>query len=135
MQWIINIMTAWAKAQGYLTAGFVDRGDPAAADFITGDFVIDTAWHEFDLSTIVPEHAKAITFYLYWSSDSIGRYAKFRKHGNVNDKAIAAVTTSSAWVPIIGDLTVAVDTNRKIDYYFTAGVAQTISMTVKGWWL
>ena len=43
-------------------AELVNRGDPDAYDFTLGDFIRDSAWHDLDLSAIIPVGTRAIIF-------------------------------------------------------------------------
>jgi len=118
----------------YLCAGFIDRGDPTAFDFTTGDFTWDGNWHELDLSAIVPQNAKAVLFAAQFLHGGGGQHFKLRKHGNTNEKVISDITTQYINRVISPDLVVACDAGRKIDCWAGPGFPGTINLTVKGWW-
>lgn len=123
-------------AYGYklLCTGFVDRGDPADYDYTQANFTIDNAWHTKDLSGIVPTGAKAITVSLLYTATLVGERAVFRRHGNTNFTNVSDTYTQVTNVWIGNDIIVAVDSDRKIDYKFSANVT-ALFFTVKGWWL
>lgn len=126
---------AWVTAKGYLTTSYVDRGDPAAEDYTAATLTKDGAWHELDLSAIVPAGAKAITFGLVVLTSTIDSAARFKRFGNLNDKAITGINTQVSNIAFVGDLTVAVNAARKISYFFSNVVWIITNITVKGWWL
>ena len=134
MQWLIDLIKEWIIAQGYLTHGFVDRGDPAARDFVTGDFTTDGNWHDLDLSGIIPAGAKGICFICYIKDDLAAVFIDFRKKGNVNEENKSTIRSEAAGLWRYEDLTCAVSTDRKIEYKSTVTTFDFIRMTVKNWW-
>jgi hypothetical protein len=114
---------------------FVNRGDPAAADFVTANFTADNAWHDLDLSTIIPTGVSAVLLYCTIIVTASNRVLQFRKKGNVNTFAVSKFTTQAAGVATSGNLIVSVDTNGFIQYYASAVAWTTINATVLGWWL
>lgn len=145
MQWLIDIckaamtetinaLKAWVEAKGYLTAGFVDRGDPAAYDFELNYFVRNAQWHLLDLSGIVPENAKAVLLLAYSKATVINNDFMVRMHGNVNLYSRSQLRTFVADVAIFQDWVVNLDTDRKIDYKLDIGNWTAAGITVKGWW-
>lgn len=115
---------------------FHDRGDPAAPDF--SSFTNDVAYHDLDLSSIVPAGASAVSMAVILNSTSVvgGDAMAFRKKGNSNDINQSAIYTQLPNVPVADDIIVACDVNRKIQYVMNfAGSVNTSDLTVKGWWL
>jgi hypothetical protein len=119
----------------YLNPSYYDRGDPADADFVKTDLTTDGAWHELDLSGIVPEGAKAVSISLYIVDNLAGQIVRFRRAGNVNIFAITGTATQVAYVPIFTHCICAVDENRKIEYYCSNTSFTGIQITINGWWL
>lgn len=113
---------------------FVDRGDPAAADFDKTDFTADATYRDLDLSGIVPEGAKAVVFLLYIDNALVGSPARFRTAGNANEVNTAQASTQVAGIPLVVDLVCPLSAARHIEYYFRAVVWINIFFTVKGWW-
>lgn len=131
----VDLMHDWVEAKGYLTTGFVDRGDPAANDFATGDFAKDAAWHDLDLSAIVPVGTKAVAGRLQLNNEAIDRVAYFREKGNANTFNVSLNTTLVANVNHWEDIIFSVDSNRKAQYLVSAAGWTAITLTIKGWWL
>jgi hypothetical protein len=121
-------------AQADVPAMFTDRGDPSGVDKGIAGFTRDDAWHDWDLSAIVPAGATAVLLRIHLEASSGGLYINFRKNGQSNAVNIAKgflVSTAGCWV----DLTVACDSGRVIEYlvWNVAGWS-TIDVTVAGWW-
>lgn len=135
MQWLIDLIRDWVIAQGYLTIGFVDRGDPPVWEFTILDFTTDGTWREFDLSAIVPDGAKAVTLSVIFMANVAAATAYFRKDGNANDANVSALITQLANVVMQFDIVCPISTDRKLEYKFTNVNWLVILVTVKGWWL
>lgn len=112
---------------------FVNRGDPAAWDFQTGDLSTDGNWHVMDLSAIVPAGAVAIVLHLHVRDNIGGGVLEFRRNGNVNAFATADIGTLPANQTVHGLLTVACDTARRIEYRATNMAWNTIQICINGW--
>jgi len=134
MQWLINAIKEWVLEQGYLTAGYVDRGDPATQDYAAGDLTKDGAWHDLDLSAIVPAGAKAVLFSARLRNTGTTKWLQLRKNGNANSWNVAIALTQVAVLYYDADLVVPVDTDRKINYATSSTGWIDIRLTVKGWW-
>lgn len=113
---------------------FVDRGNLADFDFEMGDFTIDGAWHDLDLSAIVPSGAKTVAFVCRIRSMNVNYLVQFKEKGNVNDYNRAWLWTQVAMINKGGNFNCAVDSDRKIQYKVRAGVWSAIDLTIKGWW-
>ncbi len=118
---------------------FVDRGDPAAADYTeTGSkavFNTDGNWHDLDLSSVVPSGAYAILIQLAVQHTSASINFSLRKKGNSNSVNIATVRTQVASVSIVQQVVVTCDANRVIQYLGANSAYSSIVLTVVGWWL
>lgn len=134
MQWLIDIVLEWIIAQGYLTTAFADRGDPAAADFDENDLTLNDAWHDLDLSGIVPEGATAVCLYCSIFAGGIFNYLYLRKKGNANFVNISGLVTQVNGIPNDNDVIVPLDANRVIQYFGETGFPGNLTLTVKGWW-
>ena len=112
----------------------VDRGDPAAADYSTDDFTKDDAWHDLDLSAIVPTNAKGIFVRVSIDTNTVPAAFYLRKNGNSNGYNAFEIR---AQVVNLGNATegiVFIDANRVVEYYATSGVTwSTLSLIIKGW--
>lgn len=117
-----------------LTPLFVDRGDPAAADKTAATLTIDSAWHDWDLSSVVPDGAKWVLIRYSVLNTGAGWEIDLRKKGSVNlfnvARAVGVVNTA-----YMGDLHVPCDSNRVISYFvLNAGVYTSLDLTIGGWW-
>lgn len=125
---------AYSTLSGLPTyVNFVDRGDPAAADFTS--FTTDSYWHDLDLSSIVPSGAKAVLLGLELLDDAAGSYFLVRKNGNSNAYNADKIRTQVANISMDGNLIVFVDANRVIEYRAAAVTFSSIEMVVRGWWI
>ena len=113
---------------------YVDRGDPAAYDFAKEDLTIDGAWHDLDLSGIVPVCAKAVLLIGHVEGNAVDWKMNFREKGNVNEVNHADMETIRANVTRHRSLIVAVDTNRVIQYNADNEAWTHLDLAVRGWW-
>ena len=134
MQWLIDIIKDWSAEQGYLTASFVDRGDTTLPDWDHLTLTLDNAWHELDLSAIVPANATAVSILCIMNGDAVGRRISLRKSGNANEGNMSIRTTNVANTVGQHDMVVAASANQIIDYKITTGW-NILILVVKGWWL
>jgi len=119
----------------YLTASYVDRGDPATSDFTENDLINDNLDHPLDLSAIVPAGAKAVNLLVYIKSPTVDNAVLLRKNGNIYTNNEVRCRTQAANVRIGFDVTCAVAEDRKITYKIAAITWGFIRINVKGWWL
>lgn len=123
-----------AKTLAMLTGGMIDRGDPAAWDRTAG-WTADDAWHDWDLSAIVPAGAKTIKIRVHLLNTAIGIAFAFRKNGNANAYVTTQRTTLVASAGFDNEMTVACDNDRIIEYLAGAGGTWSrIWAVVVGWW-
>ena len=115
---------------------FTDRGDPANADLsltTVPAVVVDGAFHEWDLSGIVPPGITAVLIRVQIFNAGASCAVLFRKKGHVNnwnlarvDAAINAAGTADRWV--------ACDSDRKIEYLVgNVGAYGILSFLICGW--
>ena len=116
------------------TPVFVDRGDPTGWDLDHTGMVADSAWHDWDLSAIVPDGAVAVLLGVHIANTSATQSLMFRKNGNVNNFNIAEARTQVATVYNDTDVIVACDQNRVIEYWLALGGTWLVYLTVRGWW-
>jgi len=134
MQWLIDIVLEAVAKVGYLTTGFVNRGDPAVPDWGEGDLIVDTDWHELDLSAIVPEGAKGVLFKALGRHAAFGKRFELRPHGHAQTQNICEIQTLVAGAFHHADWVCPCDGDRKIDYMLETPAWITVILTVKGWW-
>lgn len=120
---------------GTAIGGFVDRGDAAANDFTLADLTADSAYHDLDLSSIVPAGAKAVVLKLaIMDTATTNRILIVRKNGNTN--AINIFQTRTQVANIYNDTTgiIPCDSSRVIEYSVTTGTDFAV-IHVLGWFI
>lgn len=118
----------------YLKTSFVDRGDPAAYDFSHATFTIDNAWHDWDLSSVIPAGAKGVVFFFWFANTNVSIDIQLRRKGNVNTKNISNLRTLVASIFRGAEPIVPLDSNRKIQYKIDNIGVWSIAGCIKGWW-
>jgi hypothetical protein len=115
---------------------FKDRGDPAAFDKTLTGFTTDNAYHDWDLSAIVPAGAVAILLRVNARTSSAGSGTLFfRKNGNSKSFAVSELLCSEVGIQQNEDVVVACDSGRVIEYCATATPTwDVMNAVVKGWW-
>lgn len=121
-----------AGDSGARGTAFVDRGDPAAVDWDETDLTADGAWHDLDLSSIVP--AGAVCVMLRVRLEARVQSLHFRKNGNSNEINTTGVETGGGAGIMHQDLFVAPDSNAVIEYKLS-GPITSAEITVGGWWI
>jgi hypothetical protein len=136
-----NLTTTWGKQWepwGDLPSNtiqtFTDRGNPANPDWTQLTITQDAAYHDLDLSGIVPIGTKAVLLTVGILSTSANRLLRFRKKGNSNNINITETRTQVANQAIYALVVVGVDENRLIEYYASNAAFTGINVTVSGWW-
>lgn len=114
--------------------GFNDRGDPSAFDWTQATLTLDGAWHDLDCSSIVPAGAKAIVFSVHVQDNLAGKGIMFRKNGNSNAINHHHIVSPIADGEGHGDLIVACDSNRIVEYLADSGV-DSIDVVITGWFI
>lgn len=113
---------------------FTDRGDASSVDFAVGDLTTDGNWNDLDISSIIPNEAKAVLLSLKVQDNAAGSQVLFRVKGNSNAYNISGIITQVSGVDIIQDLICPCDTDRTLQYKASNLTFDTIDITVKGWW-
>lgn len=113
---------------------FIDRGDPAAYDFVKTDLTLDDAWHDMDLSSIVAAGAKAVLICGHLEGAAVDWKIIFRKKGNTNEINHCGMDTLRAGVERHRSCIVAVDAARVMQYKADSEAWTTLSLAVRGWW-
>lgn len=134
MQWLIDIAIEAMENWFALYGGYHHRGDPVNPDFNHTNLTLDGAYHELDLSAIVPEGAKAVYLKVQVINQGVQQGFEFVRHGMVHKHVALLQVTQVAGVGITLCGAVAVDEDRKVDYWFQAGNWTAILITVCGWW-
>ncbi len=113
--------------------GFVDRGDPAAGDFSQADLTMNDAFHDLNLSAIVPTNAQAVILSIFAiTPGSGGGSIVFRKKGSSNQKNVGGCIPNVAATAYLFETTVAIGPSGIIQYKVEVEYS-LISITVRGW--
>ncbi len=116
--------------------GFVDRGDPAAADFEVGDLTTDGTWKDLDLATIVGDaRVRSVLIHVKVQDGAVSSLMQFRKKGNADVVARSAVRTQVANIINEGTFIVPCSTAQVIQYHGSNLTFSTIEIIVLGWFI
>lgn len=134
-------LVGWARNDGSgnitiidnVALAYNDRGDATASDFTQATMTTDGTYRDMDLSAIVPPGATAVALGVKITDDAVSS-GIFRKNGNSNAINTFQVRDIVANVGQFFDGTVAVDSNRVIEYNFDNVTFTEIVVWVKGWW-
>jgi hypothetical protein len=119
-----------------LGEGWQERSSASAVDYAIGDLEKNSAWHDLDLSSIVPAGAKAVRIFVQIKATEANDEFKIRKNGRSDEYIIDGLRTQAASVEKWGTLEIACDTSRVIEYWATnVELWTTINLTVVGWYL
>jgi len=113
---------------------FVDRGDPTAYDYAKEDLTIDGAWHDLNLSALVPAGAKAVLLIGHLEGAAVDWKINFRKKGNTNEVNHCDMETIRAGVTRHRSSIVALDANRVIQYNADNQAWTALDLAIRGWW-
>jgi hypothetical protein len=115
--------------------GYYDRGDPAVYDKVKDDLIRDGAYHDWDLSAIVPEGAKSILIRGEIEGEGADWEVRFREKGNVNEINTDCMQPLMTYVERHRTVIVACDANRVIEYQIDDEAWTIINLAVRGWWI
>ena len=131
MQWLIDIIAERVGER----IGWRRRGQVEDPDFFLGNLIRDNAWHDMDLSFIVPSGADAVAMSVRLSSSGAGKAIRFRHPGVSTEHPRAMETTQLANINYWSDMMVSCDVDRHIQYRISTDPWNNIEITIKGWWL
>ena len=114
---------------------FVDRGDSVGVDFSVGDLTIDDAWHDLDLSGVIPVNAKAVILRVECNAPAVGERAKFRTKGHSREDNVSIIRTQVAGIGISYDLFIVPDINGVIEYRISTIAYTVFEIVVGGWFV
>lgn len=114
---------------------YVDRGDPSAADYLVADLTTDGAFHDLDLSSIVPAGAKAVRFSIVLIDDLVAAVVLLRQKGNTNIYNIDRTGIQVANQAIVASPIVSCSTARIVEYLTTNTTFTYIGITIRGWFI
>ena len=115
-------------------AGFVDRGDPSAADWTHADLSLSTShWADLDLSGVVPAGATLVALRVLVATTASAAGLQFREKGNSNDYNVDQVDVVLNQQNF-GTVFVVPSSARVVQYRAVASTTLTAQITVGGWW-
>lgn len=113
---------------------YVARAEQTAYDYDQTSLTKDGAWHDLDLSAIIPASAKLVLLRVGASYTAGGSYFRIGKQGDTNSFSVVNVATQVA--NIINEQTALVPVvNQKIRYWCTAVSFSSLRLLVLGWFL
>ncbi len=114
---------------------FIARGLRGDYDFVTAAFTADGAYHDLDLSSIIPANTKAILALVQIYDTDVGSWIRFKKKGAGYDMCLSEVSVYNADVDTFEDLIIIPDASQVIEYKVVATGLDYIGFLIKGWWL
>jgi len=110
------------------------RTDPGAWDWNVGDFTIDGAYHDFDLSGILPVTASWVYMKMKLKNTNVSEQIHFRKNGNVNVHGNVSPNILVAGVNHFIERWIPCDSSQIIEYSATnAGTWNNLDLVILGW--
>ena len=131
--WLATFRVNDAGANSRVSTSYVDRGVAGAVDFAVGDLTTNGLPQDLDFSSIVPEGATNVVLMVIMQSGGAGNFIIFRKQGSGTELNQGVVRTQAANIKNDGQLTVALNAGRVIEYIAANIVWTSIDITVVGW--
>lgn len=129
MQWLVDLVLDRIRTEGLA----VDRGDPVTYDFTQVDLALDGAWHDLDLSGIIPTNVNVVYLQINFLATAINKFLTFRTKSNVNIANISEIRSSAVGLFQPADIIQFPDANRVIEYIGSNAGILFVRITVKGW--
>jgi len=121
----------FGRSPGYK---FVNRGDPADVDFVMPFWTIDNAYHDLDLSSIIPKGTKAVLARLLIRSTYDTDWVVIRTKGQTNDFNRTRLRMQVANVFNEADIWLMPNADRLCEYKISSyGTWNEIGLTIRGW--
>lgn len=114
---------------------FVGREDISAYDFTETTLTQDEAYHDLDLSAIVPVGTACVLVQFRIEHDDIAKFMKLKKKGYLTDYNAFVFSTIVAGVEHRGDCIVNCSKDRKLEYWLSTPAWSTIRLIINGWWV
>ena len=111
-----------------------DRGDPSAFDQTAGTLTTDATWNDWDMSSVVPSDAKAVSISVFTDTASVQASIFFRENGNTNAFNLQRVVHQVANIDGVATLIVACDSSQVIEYKASSITWTNLDITINGWW-
>lgn len=114
---------------------FIGRGDPAVYDFTLTDFTTNDAYHDLDLSAIIPKGTKLVLLRVVLIADAGYRSFHLRTNGQSNEINRAYCRTVTGGSGASADLYVVPDANGVIEYKASNITWTNIDICIAGWFV
>lgn len=135
MLWLINLIAERVITTIGIPPTFVDRGDPASADWTQATLTADATWRTLDLSGIIDEGASVVLLRTEIKATVINKNFELRNPDNSNWPNVSRIKSDIANQENKQDLIVIPNSNREIEYYLSVATWSKINLTVAGWWM
>lgn len=112
---------------------YTDRDNVASVDFLSGDLTKDGAWHELDLSSIIPAGTKLVMLRTLVIGLATIAALKVKTKTNADDINVDVSSMETTGSPKEDTLWVKPDADGVIEYWLSAVSYVTITLTVGGW--
>lgn len=112
----------------------IERSGTASYDFDVSDFTADAAWHDLDLSGILPVGTYAFLVAIVTQCDAAGERFVLIKKGNSAYENKFQTRSQIANVKNDGYGIVFCDSNRKCEYLLDVATWALLNIVIIGWW-
>lgn len=124
--------TTGFSADGSVGGIYIQRGGDPVSDYTQATLTEDSAWHDLDLSAIIPVGAKAVSLSVAAKDGTVGQQLYIRPNGTTNNQYALVVNIQVANVWMSAQGFIALDSNRVVEYYLSSGMDYS-GITVTGW--
>jgi len=109
-------------------------GNISSYDLTETGMTTDGNWHEWDISSVVPEGARRVHISALFRDDAVGKALGFRKNGDGSyDPTYRYTQVADADYGC--DYIVPVDDAGIIEYYASNTTWTSIDLKIRGWWI
>ena len=105
-----------------------------AAVFSLASLTTDGAYHDLDLSLIIPNGTVAVLLRVSLIDDAVGSYILFRKKGDANVHRVMVVRSQVANIWNDADGIMPIGESKKLQYQTSNLTFSDMLIVVKGWW-
>ena len=113
---------------------YTDRGDPASIDYVLTDLIEDNAWHDLNLSALLPPDAIAVELSVSYTANALNQDINFRRNGYIHVANAPGIRSQVANQSILQQIKVSCDTSQIIEYYLSSTATTAVAITVTGWY-
>jgi len=114
---------------------YIDRGDIEANDYLITDLTVDAAWHDLDLSAIIPKGTVLCMLLVSLNSSVLSKMMKFRTKGDSGTYNAPLVMSSVINQTFYTSLVVHPDSDGIVEYFLSTGGIISITIIVQGWFV